>query len=79
MLWQLQLPSFWPDAQIPVALVRGGAVTLRNKVDASDEVKLAHEEERMSKLAALALYRDGTLDAHVPGTFSALKVIHVAL
>ena len=33
----------------------------------------------MSKLAALALYRDGTLDTLVPGTFSALKTIHVAL
>ncbi|RGJ46819.1 cell filamentation protein Fic [Olsenella sp. AM30-3LB] len=54
-------------------------MTLKNKLDASDEVELAHEEERMSKLAALALYRDGTLDTLVPGTFSALKTIHVAL
>lgn len=54
-------------------------MTLKNKLNASDEVELAHEEERMSKLAALALYRDGTLDTLVPGTFSALKTIHVAL
>ena len=54
-------------------------MTLKNKLDASDEVELAHEEERMSKLAALALYRDGTLDTLVPGIFSALKTIHVAL
>ena len=33
----------------------------------------------MSKLGALALYRDGTLDTLAPGTFSALKAIHVAL
>ena len=33
----------------------------------------------MSKRGALALYRDGTLDTLVPGTFSALKIIHVAL
>lgn len=54
-------------------------MTLKNKLNITDEVKLAHEEERMSKLAALALYRDGTLDTLVPGTFSALKTIHVAL
>lgn len=54
-------------------------MTLKNKLNITDEVKLAHEEERMSKLAALALYRDGTLGTLVPGTFSALKTIHVAL
>ncbi|MEE8680180.1 protein adenylyltransferase Fic [Tractidigestivibacter scatoligenes] len=54
-------------------------MTLKNKLDASDEVELAHEEERVSKLAALSLYRDGTLDTLVPGTFFALKTIHVAL
>lgn len=79
MLRQQQLPSFYPDALISLVLVRGGAVTLRNKLDITDEVELSHEEERVSKLAALALYRDGTLDTLVPGTFSALKSIHVAL
>ena len=54
-------------------------MTLRNKLDITDEVELSHEEERVSKLGALALYRDGTLDTLVPGTFSALKAIHVAL
>lgn len=54
-------------------------MTLKNKLDITDEVGLAHEEERMSKLAALALYRDGTLDTLAPGNFSALKAIHVAL
>jgi cell filamentation protein len=51
----------------------------KNKIDITDEVELAHEEERVSKLGALALYCDGTLDTLVPGTFSALKAIHVAL
>lgn len=54
-------------------------MTLRNKLDATDEVELAHEEECVSKLGAFALYRDGTLDTLAPGTFSALKAIHVAL
>lgn len=54
-------------------------MTLKNKLDITDEVELAHEEERVSKLAALALYRDGTLDTLVPGTFSALKAIHAAI
>lgn len=54
-------------------------MTLKNKLDITDEIELAHEEERISKLAALALDRDGTLDTLVPGTFSALKTIHVAL
>lgn len=54
-------------------------MALKNKLDITDEIELAHEEERVSKLAALALDRDGTLDTLVPGTFSALKAIHVAL
>ena len=52
-------------------------MTLKNKLGISDEIQLAHEEERMSKLAALRLYRDGTLDKLVPGTFFTLKAIHV--
>lgn len=54
-------------------------MTLKNKLGISDEMQLAHEEERISKLAALRLYRDGTLDELVPGTFSTLRAIHVAL
>lgn len=34
-------------------------MTLRNELEATDEVELAHEEGRVSKLGALALYRDG--------------------
>lgn len=54
-------------------------MTLKNKLDITDEIELAHEEERISKLAALALDRDGTLDTLVPGTFSAFNAIRVAL
>jgi cell filamentation protein len=54
-------------------------VTLPNRLGITDDVELAHEEERISKLAALALYRDGTLDRLEPGTFETLRQIHVAL
>ena len=54
-------------------------MALRNKLGIVDEIELAHEEERISKLAALRLYRDGTLDTLAPGTFVALKAIHKAL
>ena len=42
---------------------------LKNRLGTVDEIELTHEEERLSKLAALGLYRDGTLDALAPGTF----------
>lgn len=54
-------------------------MALRNKLGIVDEIELAHEEERIWKLAALRLYRDGTLDTLAPGTFVALKAIHKAL
>lgn len=54
-------------------------MALRNKLGIVDEIELAHEEERISKLAALRLYRDGTLDTLAPGAFVALKAIHKAL
>lgn len=54
-------------------------MTLRNRLGIGDEVELAHEEERISKLAALALYHGGELDALAPGTFSTLSSIHLAL
>ena len=54
-------------------------MVLENKLSITDDVELAHEEERTSKLAALALYRDGTLDKLVPGTFDTLRQIHIAL
>lgn len=54
-------------------------MTLKNKLGITDEIELAHEEERISKLAALRIYRDGTLDMLAPGTFVALRAIHIAL
>lgn len=54
-------------------------MTLANKLDISDPVELAHEEERVSKRAALALYRDGSLDTLEPGTFATLAAIHARL
>ena len=54
-------------------------MALQNKLGITDSVELAHEEERMSKRAALALYQDGTLDALVPGSFAALSAIHLRL
>jgi cell filamentation protein len=52
---------------------------LRKKLGIDDPVALAHEEERISKAAALAMYGDGTFDTLVPGSFAALRKIHVCL
>lgn len=54
-------------------------MALANKLVIADPAELAHEEERISKRAALALYRDRTLDALEPGTFSTLATIHMRL
>ena len=54
-------------------------MALANKLGIADDVELAREEERISKVAALSLYRDGTLDRLTPGTFDTLKRIHGAL
>lgn len=49
---------------------------LQNKLGITHPVELALAEERLSKRAALELYRDGTLDDLMPGTVSALAEIH---
>ena len=54
-------------------------MALRNKLGIADPVTLAHEEERVSKAAALDMYRDGTLDTLRPGSLSALVAIHERL
>ena len=54
-------------------------MTIHNKLGIADPVELAHTEERLSKRAALSLYRDGTLSELVPGTFAALLAIHERL
>ena len=54
-------------------------MTLKNKLGITDEIELAHEEERISKHAALRIYRNGTLDTLAPGTLGALRAIQIAL
>ena len=49
---------------------------LRKKLGIDDPVALAHEEERISKVAAVTMYCDGTFDTLVPGSFAALRKIH---
>lgn len=45
----------------------------------NDNVKLAREEERLSKLKALELFESGELDSLEPGTFASLARIHERL
>ena len=52
---------------------------LPNKLGITDPVTLAHEEERISKVAALRMYQDGTLEALVPGKLATLVAIHERL
>ena len=52
---------------------------LENKLGIADPVELAHEEERISKREALALYRDGSLESLAPGAFLTLSTIHARL
>ena len=54
-------------------------MTLENKLGITDPIVLAHEEERISKVEALGMYADGTLDALKPGSLSALVAIHERL
>ena len=51
-------------------------MALQNKVDLTDELELAREEERISKQKALALYDTGLLDTFPVGTFAGLAMIH---
>ena len=53
--------------------------TMNNKLGITDAIELAHAEERISKTAAVQLYRDGTLDALAPGAFATLRTIHLRL
>lgn len=51
-------------------------MTLDNKLDINDSVRLAREEEKISKKKALELLEKGILDNLEAGKFSALKAIH---
>ena len=51
-------------------------MALQNKLDLTDELELAREEERISKQKARALYDTGLLDTFPVGTFAGLAMIH---
>ena len=53
--------------------------TMNNKLGITDAIELAHAEERISKTAAVQLYRDGTFDVLAPGAFATLRTIHLRL
>ena len=51
-------------------------MALENKLGISNDVELAREEERLSKLRALELYDTGLLGTFEVGTFAGLAKIH---
>ncbi len=51
-------------------------MALGNKLGIDDDIELAHEEERLSKIRALELYDKGLLSAYEVGTFAGLAKIH---
>lgn len=54
-------------------------MALENKLGISNDVELAREEERLSKLRALELYDTGLLGTFEVGTFAGLAKIHGCL
>lgn len=54
-------------------------MALENKLGITDSAELAREEERISKLRALALFETDFLSSLTPGTFDALSKIHAYL
>ncbi len=51
-------------------------MTLENKLNITNQVELAREEERISKIRAKEMFEKGYLNTLEPGTFEALKKIH---
>lgn len=49
---------------------------LQNKLGITNEIELAREEERLTKLRALELFEHGLLDTFEIGTFVGLAAIH---
>ena len=49
---------------------------LKNKLGINNEVELAKEEERITKIKALELFKTGKLDTFEIGTFKGLSQIH---
>ena len=51
-------------------------MTLKNKLNLTNEADLAREEEKISKVKAKELFETGYLDNLKPGTFETLSKIH---
>ncbi|MDY4041656.1 MAG: Fic family protein [Collinsella sp.] len=51
-------------------------MALENKLGIEDDVELAREEERLTKLRALELFESGAIDGLEAGTFRDLAAIH---
>lgn len=51
-------------------------MTLKNKLNLTNEADLAREEEKISKIKAKELFETGYLDNLEPGTFETLSKIH---
>lgn len=51
-------------------------MTLKNKLNLTNEADLAREEEKISKVKAKELFETGYLDTLEPGTFETLSKIH---
>lgn len=51
-------------------------MTLKNKLNLTNEADLAREEEKISKIKAKELFETGYLDNLEPGTFKTLSKIH---
>ncbi len=52
---------------------------LENKLGINNEIELAKEEERITKIKALELFEKGELDKFEVGTYAGLSQIHKAL
>lgn len=51
-------------------------MVLKNKLNITNSVELAHIEEKITKKKALELFEKGILDTFEVGTFKGLSAIH---
>ncbi len=51
-------------------------MVLENKLNITDQVELARQEEKISKIRAKEMFETGYLNTLQPGTFEALRKIH---
>ena len=54
-------------------------MALENKLGIQDDIELAHEEEKLSKMRALELFESGMSDEFEIGTFAGLAQVHAQL